>query len=216
MTNNVRIEFETLEGLNKWAILNQPDLNIEDTRLGASPLAVLSGPTALRFVNHWKVWHAGVYWQFNVERFSKLKASIWGRIFDVDAGVPWPGPSSPNVHAYLRVGIDPSGGLSPTSSGVIWNEERVYDAYEKIAVETIALGTQITVFVGFENGRNGMWELAKMYGFLDALELAIEAPGDEPPTEPPPASTGPGVTIDGAEDLGSHIRLLLRVPKTQP
>lgn len=207
-------EFETLDGWERWTAPNPPEpdkgppeLNIEDTRMGAHSDSVHNGPTSLRFVKHWATWHAGVMRQFVVERDSDVKISAYGRIWDLKEGT-FPAPSDPSVHAYFRVGIDPSGGLQPTSTGVVWNELRANDDWQELRVQSVALSTVITVFVGFENGRGCMWNLDKMYAFLDTVTVDIEGP-----SEPPPTTDKPLWGIESVEDMGASWRIVSRVPK---
>jgi hypothetical protein len=207
-------EFENLNGWTNWVAPNPPkdlvtpELNIEDTRTGASALAVHNGPTSLRFVKHWSTWHAGVYRQFAVTPLSVCKLSAWGRIWNTNGGV-FPVPSDTNTHPWLRVGIDPSGGTNPASQSVIWNELKVYDEWKRVEVQTVALAGSVTIFTGFENGRTGQWDLQNMYAFLDTVEVVITDPTPPPPT---PGSGG-GILTESVEDKGSYFRVVQRWPK---
>jgi len=168
-------EFPDLTGWQTWTAPNPPkglvtpELNIEDTTKGAHILAVHNAPNSLRLLKHYTTWHGGVYRQLPATPLSLCVLSAWGRIWDVASGV-FPAPSDPNVHAYLRVGIDKTGGTSPTSSGVTWNEVRADDTWRRVEVQDVALASTITIFVGFENGRDGMWDLQHMYAFWIRLK----------------------------------------------
>jgi len=206
-------ELESLNGWSVWTSPNPPkglvapELNIEDTRAGAHALAVHNGPTSLRMLKHFTTWHGGIYRQVAATPLSLCVLSAWGRIWDVSSGV-FPTPSDPNVHAYLRVGIDKTGGVLPTSSGVTWNEVRADDTWQRVEVQDVALTDTITIFVGFENGRNGMWDLLNMMGFIDTIEITV---GD---SEPPPPAPGLGIFgIESITDAGEYWRITSRVPK---
>ncbi|UOF79207.1 hypothetical protein [Caudoviricetes sp.] len=213
-------EFEDLNGWTLWTAPNPPkdlvtpEINIEDTRLGAHAQSVHNGPTSLRFVKHWLTWHAGVYKQFAVTPLSLCKLSAWGRIWNVESGL-FPAPSNTNTHPYLRVGIDGSGGTDPASESVTWNELKVYDEWKKCAVQTSALAGTVTIFAGFENGRSGMWDLAKMYAFLDSVEFVIEPPVIPPDPDPHPAIVG-GVLTESVTDMGDYFKVVQRWAKVRP
>lgn len=208
-------ELENLDGWSVWTSPNPPkglvtpELNIEDKRTGAHPLAVHNGYTSLRLLKHWTTWHGGIYRQVSAAQLALCKLSAWGRIWDVGDGV-FPAPSDPNVHAYLRVGIDKTGGVSPTSGGVTWNEVRANDTWQKVEVQDVALTDTITIFVGFENGRDGMWDLRDVMGFLDTVEITVGEAA--PPIDPPPS---PGLGVFGIEsitDMGEYWLVVARIP----
>lgn len=221
MTDNLIAngEFFSLDFWTPWFIGDHnPQYNIEDTRLGASPLSVQSPPTSLRMIADNRCWHAGVYQQVSVGAFKRVRAEISGRIYDVPAGVPWPGPSDPNGKRFLRIGIDPTGGTSPTSSVVQWEEVgQLYDDFKSVSVEALSLTNKVTVFVGIENGRDNEWPLFQMTGFLDVASLVVLDDVDPPPTDPPP-TTDRGVTTytESVEEIGNWFRVVEWRPKGKP
>jgi len=219
MTTHI-FEMDTLDGWELWTAPNPPEpdkgppeLNIEVSPPGHAD-SVHNPPSSLRFRKHWATWHAGVMRQFTVTRDSVLKLSAWGRIWDTVTGV-FPDPSDTSVHAYFRVGIDETGGTSPTSSGVKWNELRAGDAWQKLSIQAVAQAQVITIFVGFENGRGCMWNLDKMYAFLDTVELIVE--GETTPPEPPPTQErARTVYTESVEDKGTWFRVIQWWPKGKP
>ena len=214
-------EFESLAGWALWVAPNPPhdlvtpELNIEDTRTGAHPLAVHSGSTSVRFVQHWSTWHAGLMRQFPVTPLSLVKLSAWGRIWNVSSGT-FPAPSDTNTDPWLRVGIDYTGGVQPTSQSVTWNELKVYDAWKLAEVQAVALANTVTVFVGFENGRTAKWDLQNMYAFLDSVQVIIEGATPPPDPNPLPTPTIGGILTESIEDRGEYFRVVQWWPKGKP
>jgi hypothetical protein len=72
---------------------------------------------------------------------------------------------------YMRLGIDPTGGLNPGSSTVQWTP-RMYSHlhYSNIAKTAVARANQITVFISMK-GQGGEWHL---YGVDDCIVTETE------------------------------------------
>ena len=210
-------EFLTLDHWTKWHIgPNNQTYNIENINTGASHLVVVNPPTSLRMILDSRCWHAGVYQSVSVGAFKRVKATVSGRIYDVPAGVPWPGPSDPNGKRFLRIGIDQTGGTSPTSTVVQWEEVgQLYDTFKTISIEALALTNNVTVFVGIENGRDNEWPLFQMTGFLDAVSLVVLDDVEPPPPDPEPEPDNK-LGIVSVEDKGTYWRIVEHKAKATP
>lgn len=163
------------EGWTPWVTMGNPAFVIDDH--GSLP-----GAPAQIIWSEWGTWTAGLYQQVEVTPGHRYIANIqW-----VPLSVPAAPPNQPLIQR--RVGIDPTGGVDPLSSAVVWGpsvwlEEKIPD----LRVGAVAQAPAVTVYVWTHHGQS--------YGqdqvFLDAVTL-VEDPSFVPsPTVPPTATRRP-------------------------
>lgn len=147
--------------------------SINDER--GDPRSRFDGAQSLRFWNNFRCVMAGAYQQVTVSRFTTIEFSAWGRTWASD-GV-FPEGHDPQVFDGFAVGIDPSGGTSPASSGIIWNESFSTDTGARVGVTATSLASTVTVFL---RGRVGVrdpnstaceWPHQHMMLFIDGARL---------------------------------------------
>ncbi len=104
-----------------------------------------------------------------------------GYIFDIDMVTYWRGPGYPDSDGKMvkQVGIDPYGGIDPTSANVIWSNTNSNDkAWINMAVAAAAEATTITVFAKVQAPENNSFnhtDLDMVY-FEDARINTIGPP----------------------------------------
>ncbi len=133
-----------------------------------NPERVRSGEIAFKYFTHGRQHQAGVYQVVDgITPGRTLEFRIWMQAWMCDSCIdhaPGTGcdqpckichwnPTSENVTArdmHLKVGIDPYGGVDPTSPNVVWsNESGMYngfDAYFEYRVRAVAQNSTVTVF----------------------------------------------------------------------
>ena len=123
------------------------------------PARIHGGEQAVQWFTFWRCSDGGLLQQVEVEpghyyTFSAFAHAWYSRCStrphdppcDTDCVTPidW-------AHALLRVGIDPTGGIDPTASSVIWGQTReIYGVYGKVLTmrRVQAQEDRLTVFVG--------------------------------------------------------------------
>lgn len=132
------------------------------------------GAQSLRIFNEFRCWLSGVSQTVNVQQFATYKFSAWGRTWPAQ-GFNFDLPPDLSVTDGVAVGIDNSGGVDPTSSGIIWVEAANTEAWRQVSVQTVALAPRITVFIrvrlGVAGPNNCQWPLPVMMGFIDDATL---------------------------------------------
>lgn len=137
----------------------------------------IDGAQSFRIWNSFRCIMAGVYQRVVVAPFTTLEFSAWGRTW-ASEGV-FPGGHDPNVYDAIAVGIDPSGGTSPESTGVLWNENFSTDNGKRVFIRATALSSQVTVFIRVRvgvvdpNGTACQWPHTHMMGFIDGARLDV-------------------------------------------
>jgi len=117
--------------------------------------------------------------------------------------------------AYVRVGIDPTGGTNPYGAGVIWsNNITPHDRWEQASVSATAAGTSVTLFIFVTQA----WpaDLNKVY-FEDASLTVGGAGGTAPagspvpgvPTVVPTPATASFVTPQTPRADGSIVHIVM-------
>lgn len=160
-----------------WAFFNlwRDTPSINDER--GDPLTRIDGEQSLRIWNNFRCILAGVYQRVVVLPFTTFEFSAWGRTWASDG--TFPDGHDPNVHDAIAVGIDPSGGTSPESTGVIWNENFSTDNGKRVFIRATALASQITLFIRVRvgvvdpNGTACQWPHTHMMGFIDGARLDV-------------------------------------------
>jgi len=175
-----------------WVIVQGDDCAYQDpqftiiTIFGSDPLHVIEGHDALRIsIDNDRSYWAGV--RQSVKKVTpgmRLRFSVEMQ-WDANTGQDST-PSNLAGEANMRVGIDPTGGDSPTSSNIVWSApENRQDAYYKTAVEAVARNGTITVFAGAHP--TVCQENNKIY--LDRAELEVLGIEAIPTDTPVPSAT---------------------------
>jgi LysM repeat protein len=111
-----------------------------------------SNSTAQEFYEVYAVYDAGVYQQVTVPTQASVQFSayinVWSSALDDANKSEQPSP------VLMRVGIDPTGGIDPTASTIVWSSDKtfqtdpsVYDQFTQYSVSAIATDTKVTVFI---------------------------------------------------------------------
>lgn len=134
------------------------------------------GAQSLRIYNEFRCWLAGVYQTVPVQQLKTYKFSTWARTWPSN-GFNFDLPPDLSVTDGVAVGIDNSGGVDPTSSGIVWVEASNTENWRQVSVQTVALSNRITVFIrvrlGVAGVNNCQWPLPVMMGFVDDATLEI-------------------------------------------
>ncbi|MGB1252807.1 MAG: hypothetical protein ACPG8W_19490 [Candidatus Promineifilaceae bacterium] len=104
------------------------------------------GASSQHIGTQFATWHAGVFQNVSVTSGTayKFTAHGWGRA----ATTQYPGPSDFGVPFTFRVGIDPTGGESWTSSSIVWGSSVTpHDQWMAASAEAVATESTISVFV---------------------------------------------------------------------
>jgi LysM repeat protein len=187
----------SFEPWETWAVVQgsdctyqQPEFDII-TIFGSDTLHVMEGHDAVRIrIDGNRSYWAGV-------RQTVGNVTI-GQIIEFSSRVQMDAnlgsdntPSNLAGQANLRVGIDPTGGNSVTSSSIVWSApENRYDAYYEATVQATAQATSITVYVSANptacNENN--------YSFFDKAEMKVVGFGPTPTNTLAPSATPPAAT----------------------
>ena len=134
------------------------------------------GAQSLRIYNEYRCWLAGVYQTVPVQQFSTVRFSAWARTWPT-TGFDFDLPPDLSVTDGVAVGIDNSGGVDPTSSGIVWVEAANTENWRQVSVQTVALSNRVTVFIrvrlGVAGVNNCQWPLPVLMGFVDDASLVI-------------------------------------------
>jgi hypothetical protein len=168
---------------------------------------VRSGDNSQQYFRDWAKHLAGLYQTARVPRDRWVTFSIYGHAwsgfcqkegggFKCDPADSHFGDGANPV--YMRVGIDPTGGIDPYSPNIVWSSKRVvWDSWGWFGVSARAQGEVVTVFVWstpeFAATKiNVYWDDASLY--LGALPTST--PTITPsPTAPTPTPTLPPTHI---------------------
>jgi hypothetical protein len=115
----------------------------------AAPWAnrIQAGTNAQQYFTRFAVHSAGVYQQVDVTG-GQLTLTAWGQVWSSDEPCQPPDASCNPTEMRLQVGLDPTGGLNPASSQVVWSgAANPVDAYQPLSVSTAAAGPLATVYL---------------------------------------------------------------------
>jgi hypothetical protein len=86
--------------------------------------------------------------------------------------------------ATFRVGIDPAGGMDPTSPSVVWSDGwAIYNIFHELSVVARAKANRISIFLS----QKMRWHFRNNDGYWDTVTLMNVQNGDEPVDYYPPA-----------------------------
>lgn len=115
----------------------------------AAPWAnrVHSGANAQQYFTRFAVHNAGVYQQVQVTG-NLLSLTAWGQVWSSDEPCEPLNASCNPTDMRLQIGLDPSGGLNPAGSSVVWSPPiNPVDTYLPMSVSAAAQGSLATVYL---------------------------------------------------------------------
>jgi LysM repeat protein len=141
---------------------------------------VLSFPASLNLNGGFVQFAAAVFQQVTVPNNANLIGSVgvWIQSCNTrDSGgnfIPGSCGSTSFSEAYVRVGVDPTGGIDPTAPWIIWGPSiSPLDHWETATVNATAQGTQVTFFI-YTNSR---WPTDFNNRYYDNASLVVGGPG---------------------------------------
>jgi hypothetical protein len=147
------------------------------------------GPPSLRMWSNGGAFTAGILTQVGDVQPGATYVASWG----------WGGPNDPDTFGR-KLGIDPTGGVDPSSPNVIWgplhygpgrllNYPGPYSPDNpNLSVAAVAQSSTVTVFVWVEHPRS----TGDNYIFVDQVGLRLDPnAAPPPPTAVPPTATPP-------------------------
>jgi LysM repeat protein len=163
---------------------------------------VLSFPASLNLNGGFVQFAAAVYQQVTVPNNANLIGSVGVWIQSCNTRdnngnfVPGACGSTPFSEAFVRVGVDPTGGTDPNSPGIIWGPSIApLDHWETATVNATAIGTQVTFFI-YTNSR---WPTDFNNRYYDNASLVVGGPGGRASVVVTPGATAaPGTPVPPA------------------
>ncbi len=162
------------------------------------PLRISEGGYALKFFTMWRIHRAGLLQTVQVNPGDRLRFTMDAHAWSSDDDNP---RTSDGVGASaffalegtvtedaprnvtFKVGIDPTGGTDPFADTVVWGKgAHIYNVYHELpAVEAVAQGSQITVFVIDQV----LWRVKHNDVYFDNARLeVVTSPQPQPQPEP--------------------------------
>lgn len=157
---------------------------------GGGGVLIKSGSRSQHVGNQWVTWHAGVMQNVTVTPGTNLRFTAfgWGRA----SNDQYPAASDRNVNLNFRVGIDPNGSGLWYDADIVWGGAlNPHDSWQQAAVEAVATGNSITVFVSADLGAPGACRAHLDMWFDDAALVSLAPP---PTATPLPQPTRPPAT----------------------
>ncbi|MBK8022889.1 MAG: LysM peptidoglycan-binding domain-containing protein [Chloroflexi bacterium] len=131
-----------------------------------------------------------VYQTVSVPANTSLNANIWARIktCNIGQGADNCG-SAVESGAYVKVGVDPSGGTNPFSPSVVWSSNIApHDTWQQVGVTVTTTGPTATFFAFFT--QNSPSQLNNVW-FDDAYLGTGSSGGSVAPGQPAPSTAVP-------------------------
>ncbi len=159
-----------------------PDLNMQrpETRVipnkwpyNSDPIRIYSGEQALQIFRGWSVYRAGFLQHVDdlpigATAVFSTYAHAWACQNDPPPALSCNGPNA----YHFKVGIDPTGGIDPLSTEIIWSDKAfIYDVYDVVGPVTATVGMDraITVYLYAEPN----WPLKFVDGYFDEAHLIV-------------------------------------------
>ncbi|MGH2538096.1 MAG: hypothetical protein ACRDHL_11930 [Candidatus Promineifilaceae bacterium] len=160
----------------------------------ASPALIFDGASAQHIGNQFDTWRAVVMQTLNVTPGARYRFSFYatGRA----SNEQYPTPSDGNVSMGVQAGIDPNGSADMRDADIVWGpagSPHMAGAaanWQPFAAETVATGSQITVFMLADFGGANNCR-AHLDAWFDGASLSLVAPAA---TDTPPATATPAAT----------------------
>lgn len=150
--------------------------SVNDER--GDPRSRFDGAQSFRVWNNYYCVAGVVYQRIPVAPFTTLDFSAWVRSWMAPSGV-FPDNHDPNAYDEMRVGIDPSGGTNPLSTGIIWNRAFGLKDGRVLTTRATAFASHVTVFIWFSAGVRDVtgtaceWAHLNNYLFIDGAALDV-------------------------------------------
>jgi hypothetical protein len=128
----------------------QPEVHtIERAVPFLDPPRIYSGNWAVKLFTFYKIHDAGLYQQVPVRPGSIWELSAMVHAWTSEEDLDPPASTGDPFQANQMVGLDPTGGLSPFASSVVWSApSHIYDTYTRTRkVNVVAQGNRLTVFL---------------------------------------------------------------------
>lgn len=158
---------------------------------------VLSGAASLNLNGGFVQFAAAVFQQVTVPNNANVVGSVGVWIQSCNTRdnnnnfVPGSCSSNAFSEAFVRVGVDPTGGIDPSAPWIIWGAPiSPLDHWETATVNATAQGTNITFFI-YTNSR---WPSDFNNRYYDNASLVVGGPGGTASVAPPT----PGAPADAA------------------
>jgi hypothetical protein len=177
---------------------------------------VLSGPCSLNINGGFATWNAAVYQQVTVPNNANLVGSVGAYVQTCnsrDANNNFVGfacGSAVESGVFVRVGIDPTGGVDPSSPAIVWGAPIApHDRWETASVSATARGTTATFFIytsmTWPSDFNNRW--------YDNALLVVGGPGGTSgsvsnPARPTPRPTSALPTRQPADASGAQYHVV--------
>jgi hypothetical protein len=123
-----------------------------DTRsMPQDPPRIRSGQNSQKYFTFWSVHQGGLYQVVEgVRPGMALRFSVYMHAWSatkLNGKEPNPHFSFGQTGMHMKIGIDPTGGVDPWSSNVVWSEEKdAYDKFDRYEVQAVARANKVTVF----------------------------------------------------------------------
>lgn len=115
---------------------------------------VLSGPCSLNINGGFATWNAAVFQQATVPNNANLVGSVGAWVQTCNSRdsnnnfVGFACGSAVESGVFVRVGIDPTGGVDPSSPAIVWGAPIApHDRWETASVSATARGSLVTFFI---------------------------------------------------------------------
>jgi len=163
----------------------RPEFKPEPKWVGTQPGRVFEGNYGQKFFTTFATHSAGLYQRVRVKPGERLWLKAMAQIYG------WNPSSGKDAGYACVVGIDPSGGVDPLASGVVWGPWKGQSAkpkwdgstWEELEVRDVeALGEWVTVFLRGEN----LYRAKHADSYWDHVRLLRWVEDSEPPTPPAP------------------------------
>jgi hypothetical protein len=140
---------------------------------------VLHGDFAQKYFNNFATHTGGIYQRVIVPRGSRVRVSVWVKVWSSDCGDPCISPLEPcnekgnsNGNYRVSIGIDPTGGTDALADTVEWTEPVLrYDEWFQLSITTTAQAGAVTVFTRGE----AEFRVANNFSFWDDARLELLA-----------------------------------------
>lgn len=183
-----------------WIKARSSDANPEYKPAAPFANRIHSGSNAGQYFSFHRTHEAGFMQQVNVPANANLQFSIWGQAWVSNSdGLT----SDSNVFINMRVGIDPTGGTSPTSPNIVWSgSANPFDHYQQFSVQAQAQGSTVTVFTY----SRAEYPVKHSDVYWDDATLFVVGQSAPPPPPPPPTDSGGDAPSGGEQPSGGvHI-----------
>ncbi len=171
------------------------------------PPRVRSGDNSQMYFTSFGLHEGGLYQNVRgVPLGWRFRFSIWVRAWSSDTEDTSQSRGQPSMH--LQVGIDPTGGIDPWSSAVVWSGEfDSFDTFDEYDVEAVAKSDTVTVFFRSRPER----ALKHVDVMLDDAGLILIGPPPPTPVIIDSPNSAAGAATPNAPTGGASPRVVVHV-----